>query len=78
MRIEIPKDAEMLAKGQAEAAGFSSVDEYVTNLIRRNTPTTKLTREQALENLRKLRAEIPKMTRQAIVNMVAEARAELP
>ena len=34
MDISIPPDAEMLAKSQAAAAGFTSIDEYVANLIR--------------------------------------------
>jgi hypothetical protein len=78
MHIEIPKDAELLAQGQAESARFSSVDEYVAHLIRRRAPITQLTRQQALEKLRKLRAETPKLSRHEIVDMVVETRAELP
>jgi hypothetical protein len=78
MQIEIPKDAEVLVKGQADAAGFTNVEDYIANLIRNHTPAVKLTREQALSKLRKLRSKTPKMTQQEIVDMVAEARADLP
>jgi hypothetical protein len=78
MQIDIPQDAEGLARGQAAAAGFASVDEYVANLIRHRAKSTKLTREQALTKLRKLRAETPKLSREQIVEMVSESRADLP
>ena len=77
MHIEIPKDAEILARGQAEAAGFASVDEYVTNLIRYRSTAASLSREEALADLKRLRSETPKMTTEEIVDLVAEARADL-
>ena len=77
MHIEIPKDAEALARGQAEAAGFASVDEYITNLIRDRCGAVSLSREEALVDLKRLRSETPKMTSEEIVDLVTEARADL-
>ena len=77
MHIEIPKDAEALARGQAEAAGFASVDEYITNLIRDRCGAVSLSREEALVDLKRLRSETPKMTSEEIVELVTEARADL-
>jgi len=77
MHIEIPKDAEALARGQAEAAGFASVDECVTNLIRDRSGAVSLSREDALDDLKKLRSETPKMTSEEIVDLVTQARADL-
>ena len=77
MHIEIPKDTELLTRGQAEAAGFASVDEYVTNLIRDRCGAVSLSREDALVDLKKLRSETPKMTSGEIVDLVTEARADL-
>lgn len=78
MQIEIPLDAEQLAKSQAKAAGFESVGEYVTNLIRNRSSLASLSRQEAVAKLRQLRAETPKFQRDAILGMVSEARAELP
>ena len=74
MQIEIPPDAEDLAKGQAAAAGFESVDEYVASLIRRSGVPTRPLQEQTLDRLRLLRARTPKLSADEIVTMAAEAR----
>jgi hypothetical protein len=77
MRIDIPKDAASLARGQAEAAGFASVDEYVANLIRHRSRTASLSLNEALADLKSLRSETPKMTSEEIVELVAQSRADL-
>ena len=78
MHISLPHDAETLAKSQAAAAGFVSIDEYVANLIRRQ-PDRKPsnTREQAFQELRQLRSELPKLGPAEIVRSVHEARTDL-
>lgn len=79
MQINIPDDAGALARQQAEAAGFPSVNDYVANLIRHQPRggASGLTRAEALEDLRQLRKEIPKLSTQEIVELVHEARADL-
>ena len=78
MQVSIPHDAEMLAKNQAAAAGFASVDEYIANLIRcQPGRETSLSRDQALQDLRQLRKELPKLRTEEIVRSVREARTDL-
>ena len=78
MHISIPHDAEMLAKSQAAAAGFDSIDDYVANLIRRQ-PARELStsRQSAFQELRQLRKELPKLGAAEIVRSVHEARTDL-
>jgi len=77
MKIVIPKDAASLARSQADAAGFASVDEYVASLIRDRDNPSEFRRKEALEALRDLRGRTPKMTRQEIVALVSEGREQL-
>jgi hypothetical protein len=78
MHISLPHDAEMLAKNQAAAAGFNSIDDYVANLIRRQSGRVKSsTRERAFQELRQLRKELPKLSPAEIVRSVHEARTDL-
>jgi hypothetical protein len=78
MQITIPRDAELLAQSQAAAAGFASVDDYIANLIRLQ-PRRELigSRDQALQDLGRLRTELPKLTRDEIVQSVQEGRTDL-
>jgi hypothetical protein len=78
MHISLPLDAELLAKSQADAGGFNSIDEYVANLIRRQPgPESTPSRESAFEGLRQLRKELPKIEAAEIVRSVHEARTDL-
>jgi len=78
MDISIPPDAEILARSQAAAAGFASIDEYVANLIRRQPGReSNGSREEAFRKLRQLRQELPKLAPAEIVRAVHEARADL-
>jgi hypothetical protein len=78
MEISIPPDAEMLAKTQAAAAGFTSIDDYVANLIRRQRGReSNGSRELAFRELRRLRQELPKLSAAEIVRSVHEARTDL-
>jgi hypothetical protein len=78
MQISLPLDAEILAKSQATAAGFTNIDEYVANLIRRQPgKATANSREQAFQELRKLRQELPKLSAVEIVRSVHDARTDL-
>lgn len=78
MDISIPHDAEMLAKSQAAAAGFDSIDEYVANLIRRQPAGMPPgSRARGFQELRQLRQELPKLSTAEIVRSVHEARADL-
>jgi hypothetical protein len=78
MEISIPHDAEMLAKRQAAAAGFDSIDEYVANLIRRQPAGTPPgSRSRGFQELRQLRQELPKLSTAEILRSVHEARADL-
>ena len=49
----------------------------VTKLIRDRCGVVSLSREDALDDLKKLRSETPKMTSEEIVDLVTEARADL-
>jgi hypothetical protein len=78
MQISIPPDAELLAKSQAIAAGFTSIDDYVANLIRRQPGReSNGSREKAFQELRQLRKELPKLGAAEIVRSVHEARTDL-
>jgi hypothetical protein len=78
MHISIPPDTELLAMSQAAAAGFTSIDEYVANLIRcQPNPVLPSTREKALQELRQLRKELPQLSATEIVHLVHDARADL-
>ncbi len=79
MEITIPEDAGALARSQAAASGFPSVSEYVVSLIRRQhgKSGSNMTRADALDDLRRLRAEIQKLSTDEIVEAVREARADL-
>jgi hypothetical protein len=78
MSISIPPDAEQLARAQAAAAGFSSVDAYLENLVRRQTACDATSRRgKALDELRLLRKELPKLSATEIVRSLHEARADL-
>lgn len=78
MHISIPHDAEMLAKSQAAAAGFDSIDDYVANLIRRQPGRESISsRQRAFQELRQLRKELPKLGTSEIVRSVHEARTDL-
>ncbi len=78
MHISLPQDAGLLAKSQADAAGFNSIDEYVANLIRRQPgPDSAPRRASAFEELRQLRKELPKFDVTEIVRSVHEARTDL-
>lgn len=78
MQISIPHDAEMLVKSQAAAAGFKSIDEYVTSLIRRQPGRESSgSREGAFQELRQLREELPKLGTEEIMRSVHEARTDL-
>ena len=78
MHISLPHDAELLAKSQAAAAGFNSIDDYVANLIRRQPGRESSTyRERAFQELRQLRKELPKLSPAEIVRSVHEARSDL-
>jgi hypothetical protein len=69
---------QLLAKIQAAAAGFTSVDEYIANLIRRQpSRESSRSREKALQELRQLRKELPKLGAEEIVRFVQESRADL-
>jgi hypothetical protein len=78
MHISIPPDAELLARSQATAAGFNSIDDYVANLIRRQPDReSSRSRTQGFLELRQLRQELPKIGAAEIVRTVHEARTEL-
>ncbi|MEX2093772.1 MAG: hypothetical protein WD971_13895 [Pirellulales bacterium] len=56
MQISLPPDAELLAKSQAAAAGFTSIDEYLASLIlRQRNGESSTTREKEFHELRLLR-----------------------
>ena len=78
MQVSIPQDAETLAKSQAAAAGFASVDEYIANLIRSQpSRESSRSRDTAFQVLRQLRKELPKLRTEEIVRSVREARTDL-
>jgi hypothetical protein len=78
MQISIPPDAELLAKNQATAAGFASIDDYVANLIRRQPGReSNGSRKEAFRELQQLRKELPRLSATEIVRSVHEARTDL-
>lgn len=78
MQISIPPDAELLVKGQAAAAGFANVDDYIANLIRRQPgQESTSSRAGAFQELQLLRNELPKLDIDEIVQSVHDARADL-
>ena len=78
MQISIPPDAELLAKNQATAAGFANIDDYVANLIRRQSGReSNGSREKAFQELRQLRKELPRLSATEIIHSVHEARTDL-
>lgn len=80
MQINLSETTLSIAKSQADAAGFSNVNDYIANLIAHQPSgdsDNHLTRTKALEQLRKLRKEVPKLSDNTIVELVHEARAEL-
>ena len=76
MQINIPQNAEAYVLGKAAAAGFGDVTEYVIRLIEKDgEQKASMPLDAALEDLRKLRAELPKMTSEEIVQLIAEGIA---
>ena len=79
MQINIPQNAEAYVLGKAAAAGFTDVTEYVIRLIANDGERkASIPLDEALEDLRKLRTEVPKMTSEEIVQLVAEGRQRCP
>lgn len=79
MQINIPQNAEAYVMGKAAAAGFADVSEYVIRLIQKDGERkSSMPLDGALEDLRKLRAEVPKMTSEEIVKLIAEGRERCP
>lgn len=80
MQIDLSETTLSIAKNQATAAGFSSVNDYIANLItdqQSGNLDNRSTRAEALEKLHQLRQEVPKFSTEEIVDMVREARVDL-
>ncbi|SFI77750.1 hypothetical protein [Planctomicrobium piriforme] len=73
MQITIPQDVAETLLNRAEAAGFRTVDEYVLDLLAA-PPAPKTSTSNAIEQLRKLRREVPRMSASEIVELVHEGR----
>lgn len=80
MQITIPDDAGILARTQADAAGFSDVGDYLANLVRHQSPRAigLERRLNAIDDLRQLRRTAPKLTGDEIVALVRAGRDERP
>lgn len=77
-QVNIPDDAGFLARSQAAAAGYDSVDAYLADLIRRQKSEGRgPSRIEAARKLKALRRSLPKLTTQEVLGAVRESRADL-
>jgi len=77
MQIEIPDNIANAIQSKAIAAGFPTIEDYVLSLVMREQ-TAPFSPQEALEQLRKLRDEVPRMTKHEIVEAVVEGRDQCP
>lgn len=78
MQLILDQETQAYIVQKLAAAGFSDASQYVIRLNDNYTLPSALSVESAIEDLRRLRAEVPRMTSPDIVRLVAEGREQCP
>jgi hypothetical protein len=74
MTLQLSPTTEAALREKAFAAGFSSVEEFLSDLVAPPRRQAKLSLDEAMEELRRLRKTTPRMTTEEVVAMIREDR----